>query len=375
MRIAWLSDFDALGSGYQNLSSTLSEGLVQRGNEVKAIGLHYHGQEHDYPFSIIPIADAREAVIAIHNLRNVWQFDILVVALDINLQSWVLNQIQPFRGLIKYVGIMPVEADPLTMSWAMVLLQMDLPLIISQFGTDEAHKANVLTAKHIQLGINTKLWTPATLEGKQKFRKGMFGITDDETFIILTVADNQERKNLSAALEAFRDFAQTNPNSRYVLVTRERNPIGWALRDMVFEYGIQDKVIIMERGMPVDELRMVYGASDCFLLTSKAEGLGLPLLEAMSMEIPCIATNCTGMKELLSDGRGILIDPIMIHRDCFGNGKRYWVYIPHVTSALQSIKDGVFPDIDGACEYVKERTWEKAQDFLNEELKQIMENK
>jgi hypothetical protein len=31
------------------------------------------------------------------------------------------------------------------------------------------------------------------------------------------------------------------------------------------------------------------------------------------------------MKELLADKRGFLMSPVEIHRDPFGNGRRYWV--------------------------------------------------
>lgn len=370
MKIAWLSDFDPIGSGYQNISTTLCEGLVGSGNEVKAIGLHYSGQEHDFPFSIIPAAGLREAFIILVNLRNLWGFDVLVVALDIHLHNIILENLQQFKNF-PYVGIMPVEADPLCTSWAMILLQMDLPLIISEFGTEEAHKANVLSAKHIPLGVDP-LWSPISAEEKKKYRSGLFGVSDDDTFIVLTVADNQERKNLSAGLEAYKKFALEVPNSKYVLVTREGNPVGWSLRDLVFEYGLQNNVIIMERGMPKENLRQVYGSSDCFFLPSKAEGLGLPLMEAMRMRLPCIATDCTGMKELLSDGRGILVNPEYTHRDPFGNGKRYWISIENAATMLYKVCKGNTPDIDAAEHYVRERTWDKTILFLNDELMNLV---
>jgi glycosyltransferase involved in cell wall biosynthesis len=374
LRVCWLSDFDPVGSGYQGISTKICQGLAEMGHEVKAIGLHYAGQEHNYDFSIIPIQGSQEAIVAIYNLRALWNFDVLVVALDIPLQNFILQQIQDFRSTFKYVGIMPVEADPLCMSWAMVLLQMDLPLIISKFGTEECHKANVLSAKHIQLGVDQDMWVPATLEQKKKYRKGLLNVTDDETFVVLTVADNQERKNLSAALEAFRDFSKEDLNSKYILVTRENNPVGWSLRDLIFEYGVQDKVIIMERGMPKEELQKVYATADCFLLTSKAEGLGLILTEAMSMKIPCVGTDCTGIKELLDDRRGELVQPRMVVRDPFGNGRRYWINTQLATGALQRIHRGFLPDLLSAQKHVQNMKWEDTVAFMDKELMKLMEN-
>lgn len=371
MKIVWFSDLDPIGSGYQNLSTQLCNGLVRAGHEVKAVGLHYGGQEHNNLFTTIPIGTVQEAFIAIYNLRALWNFDVLVVALDIPLQNFVLQKIQEFKTF-KYVGIMPVEADPLCTSWAMVLLQMDLPLIISQFGTEEARKANVMSAKYIELGVDSNLWQPLEPDQRKLYRKALLNVASDDTFVVLTVADNQERKNLSAALEAFRRFTVMVPNSRYVLVTRENNPVGWSLRDLVLELGLVNHVTIMERGMDPQDLQRVYSSADCFLLTSKAEGLGLPLLEAMSMGIPCVATNCTGMRELLSDNRGLLADVKMIHRDCFGNGRRYWVDEASVVHQLRMVHQGKLPNTEEARKFVQHRTWERAVDFLSTELSSMM---
>src|SRR4030067_1241593 len=190
MKIAFLSDFDLRGSGYKNLSSAFCEGLMALGHEVKAIGFGYFGQEHDHTFTLIPSPDMKTSLACIYNLRAAWQFDVLVVALDIPIQNLIIDNIQNIKGLFKYVGIMPIEADPLCQTWAMILLQMDLPLIISHFGVEEAHKANVLSAKYIQLGIDSDLWKSPTPEEKKKYRKRMLNVQDDETFVVLTVADN-----------------------------------------------------------------------------------------------------------------------------------------------------------------------------------------
>lgn len=374
MKIVWLSDFDPVGSGYQNLSTTICTGLVEKGHEIKAVGLHYNMQEHDFPFSIIPAMDLREAFVATYNLRRLWNFDLLIVAMDIHIQNVILKNIQQFRDF-KYIGIMPIEADPLSMSWAMVLLQMDLPLIISEFGTEEAHKANVTFAKHIPLGVSN-IWKPSTHEERDTYRKGLLGVTDPDTFVVLTVADNQERKNLWAGIDIFKKFSDEYPNSRYVIVTRSNSAVGWNLYDLATEYGINDRLIIMERGMPVEDLVHVYNAADAFLLPSKAEGLGLPLMEAMKVGLPCIATDCTGMRELLQDNRGYLIPTEYIHRDPFGNGRRYWIDRQSAYNALIQIAEGQGLKIDAAFakEWIDEHTWDKTVDFLDNEIKGLMKN-
>lgn len=342
-KVCFISDFDQNGSGYSNISTNICQGLVELGHDVKAIGLMYLGQQHDFDFSIIPCRDFREVHALTINLKHAWNFDVCIVALDIPMQERVINS---FGNSVDfpYIGIMPVEADPLSVSWAMLLMRMNKVFIISKFGTEEAKKVGI-AAEHIDIGMNTNSWRMPSKEEKKRLRDA-WGYTDD-TFVVLTVADNQERKNLSHSMQAFANFLygydfpyqtskQTNQeiirelelkpvvDARYNLVTREHLDVGWKLSDLAQEFGILPYLTIIERGRPFRDLWALYAMSDVFLLLSKSEGLGLPIREAMSVGIPVVATDCTAISESLADDRGFLVEPDYIHRDPFGNGRRYW---------------------------------------------------
>jgi glycosyltransferase involved in cell wall biosynthesis len=59
-----------------------------------------------------------------------------------------------------------------------------------------------------------------------------------------------------------------------------------------------------------DELRAIYRGSDALVLSSFGEGLPVVLMEAMAMEVPCVATWVAGVPELIRDGaNGLLIPP------------------------------------------------------------------
>jgi len=244
-------------------------------------------------------------------------------------------------------------------------------MVISEFGTKEAQRMNI-NASHLQIGIDTEAWKMVTPEDKMKMR-GSFGF-DENTFVVLTVADNQERKNLVAGMDMFAEFSKDKENVKYVMVTREHNRVGWKLRNYAQEIGISENLLIFERGMSHEQLWTTYAVSDVFLLPSKAEGLGLPLLEAMAVGIPCIATNCTGMKELLS-GRGYLVDYEYTHRDPFGNGSRYWINKHHGFGCLnrtyyREAADGPITDgyVKDARKYVESRTWDIAVEQMEKAL-------
>lgn len=369
LKLAWLSDLDMKGSGYFNITTPVCAGLTKRGHEIKISGLGYRGEEHDYPFSIIPAINMQEAVTVIQNLYTLWGFDVLVVALDIPIQIQLLQMMQgrPF----KYVAITPLEATPLCMSWAMGLMPADKIMCISKFGTEEMLRLG-LNAEYIQIGIDTTSWRIPTAEERTKVRQA-FGLNEND-FAVLTVADNQERKNLSKALEIIADASKSIPNIKYLLVTREHNYVGWKLRDYAQELGISDRFMIFERGMSFKELWSIYAASDLFLLTSKTEGLGMPLMEAMSVGIPCIGTNCSGIAEVLADNRGLLVGYDYTYRDPFGNGMRYLI---NNDAAVQSMKrlhyDYDIEMIKDARKYVENRTWEITVDQMEKALQKALE--
>lgn len=365
LSLVWVSDFDFVSSGYFNISIPLCSGLANKGHIIKAVGIGYKGQEHTFPFSIVPCGGIQEGIAIIQNMHRMWKFDSLIVAMDLYVHNPFLQMLQQFKPF-SYVGIMPIEAPPLCMTWAMLASQIDKPFIISRFGADAAQKAGVMEAEHLEIGIDTDAWRVPTEEEKKNCRSAMFGIEDD-TFVVLTVADNQERKNLSAAMEIFAEFAK-DKKALYVLVTREQSPVGWRLRDYAQELGITNKFMLFERGMPFKELWMLYAGANCFLLTSKAEGLGMPLLEAMAMKIPCIGTDCTGMAELLGNNRGILVSSEYEHRDPFGNGTRWWIDKHNAKFALRAIYEKDLPDLDAARQYVEDRDWQPSILRLEEVL-------
>jgi glycosyltransferase involved in cell wall biosynthesis len=72
---------------------------------------------------------------------------------------------------------------------------------------------------------------------------------------------------------------------------------------------IRDRVIF-EGAFPHDRLAELCREADVCALTSFLEGIPLVLMEAMAMEIPCVAPRITGIPELIRDGiDGILFAP------------------------------------------------------------------
>jgi glycosyltransferase involved in cell wall biosynthesis len=82
-----------------------------------------------------------------------------------------------------------------------------------------------------------------------------------------------------------------------------------ALERVVKERGLEDNVTL-EGACNQDRVLSFYRQTDIFVLASFAEGVPVVLMEAMAMEIPCVATWVTGVPELIRHGvDGSLIPP------------------------------------------------------------------
>jgi len=366
-KIVVVSDFNMKGSGYLNIIAPLCVGLSNSGYEVKAVGLGYEGTEHYFPFTIIPCKSFSDAHAMVNNLHFQWKPDLVIVALDIPYLER-FTQICKQVGL-KMIAITPLENPPLTMSWAYLLQQIDKVYFISQLGYDEAVKAGLENAEHLVVGMDTKSWRMRTTEEYTKGRELMN--ISPETLVVLTVADNQERKHLSRAMEIVAKVKhERGIKVKHILVTRENSNVGWKLRDYAMTVGIPSEVMIFERGISFKELYALYAISDAFLLTSKAEGLCMPVMEAMSVGVPVVATNCGAMSELLAEGRGFLMETEYSVIDPWGNSRRDF---PSVESGLTflngisvdkllNISDDQKPSkntVRRARTYMESRTWDK----------------
>lgn len=366
-----LTDMDESGSGYRNICVRLFSELSELGYDIKVAGLMYRGGEHRFPFGIIPAGGLDDAKAICNNLIYLWQPEAVLVAMDIPLQIALHQFFRPFGK--KYIALTALENGPLTMSWAFPMFDMDAVFFISELGKREAVKAGISRADHFVVGVDTNAFRPPHPEERQKLREGL-GIPGD-AFVILTVADNQERKNLWAAMEAVKRLKkEIEVPIRYILVTREQSQFGWKLRDLAVSLGINQEYVPFERGIPQEDLWGLYAIADVYLQTSKAEGLGMPVLEAMACGVPVVATDTGGLHELLEDERGFLIPSDYDFIDVWGNSLRRMVNISEVVSTLRLIHSGrelAAARAGRALDYIRSRSWSESALRFHESIRRF----
>ena len=76
-----------------------------------------------------------------------------------------------------------------------------------------------------------------------------------------------------------------------------------AARACIQELGLQDRYLLLGFTEAVEQL---YTALTVFVMASKYEALGSSVLDAMMQWVPVVSTDAGGLKETLSNGRGLL---------------------------------------------------------------------
>jgi glycosyltransferase involved in cell wall biosynthesis len=79
-----------------------------------------------------------------------------------------------------------------------------------------------------------------------------------------------------------------------------------ALERLRAELGLDGRVHLLGH---VDEPARLIADADCFVMSSREEGLGTSVLEAMALGIPVASTTAGGLPEMLQGGAGVLVAP------------------------------------------------------------------
>ncbi len=130
------------------------------------------------------------------------------------------------------------------------------------------------------------------------------GASSDE--ILLTyVAELHKNKNQTLLLEVLKELIKRNKKVKLMLVGPEND--GGETKKKVNQMGLTDKVILTGWRNDIGDLLC---ASDIYVASSIREGLGINLIEAMLAEIPVVATNNRGHREVVVDGKNGYLVPL-----------------------------------------------------------------
>jgi len=147
-----------------------------------------------------------------------------------------------------------------------------------------------------------------------------------DPFTVLAMADTRSslaRKNPTGAVEAFRRAFGTSSSARLLLKLSGRDADLAAFEAASGETLRGGNIEIIKGHVDEAGLEALYRRSDVLLSLHRAEGFGLPMLEAMSHGVPAIATGWSGNVDFMNAQNSFLVpyrlvpvvDPAGIYRN------------------------------------------------------------
>ena len=127
----------------------------------------------------------------------------------------------------------------------------------------------------------------------------------DNYFVWLAVGRFEEAKDYPNMLRAFKMIV--SKKSDVVLLLVGQGSLLEEVKKLAGALGMKDNVRFLGVRQDVPDLM---NAADAFVLSSRWEGFGLVLAEAMSCQLPVVATDSGGPREILNGGKlGHLVPP------------------------------------------------------------------
>ena len=198
---------------------------------------------------------------------------------------------------------------PFIPDWAGLLGSMDLVLAPSRFILESIERsAPTAHAVHYPQTV----FLPAEIAAS----RDAFGLPHDAVlfFMNIDVTSDLARKNPTAAMAAFRAaFAPQErvPDERVFLVVKLGHTTSgypWAdASQLMAELAAMPNAVVIDRQLTYEETLSLNAACDVYVSLHRSEGLGLNLLEAMTLGRPVIATGWSGNMDFMTPGDSCLV--------------------------------------------------------------------
>ncbi|MDQ3643531.1 MAG: glycosyltransferase, partial [Actinomycetota bacterium] len=194
------------------------------------------------------------------------------------------------------IGWTMLEVSGLPQEWVDGCNRMDEVWVPASFNVETFRNSGVRVPMRVMpLGIDVDYFHP-----------GIKGFRPSSRFTFLSVFEWGERKGAELLLRAFAEEFDKADDVLLLVSVYNRDP-------SVDVYHEVDKldlppgppiVVMVNPEFAGYQMGSLYRSADCFVLPSRGEGWGMPVLEAMACGLPTIATDWSGPADFLHEGIG-----------------------------------------------------------------------
>ena len=176
---------------------------------------------------------------------------------------------------------------------------------VSEFSKQDIVKQYKVPAEKIDVVYNgaKEIYQPASKEVKLKIRERY---SEGKNYFIC-VGSIHPRKNVKNLLLAFEKFKEETKSDYQLLIVGRKawdfNEVDEAHEQMKFKNEVKFLGTV-----PPNELGEIVASAFAMVYVSLFEGFGIPIVEAMSCDVPVITSNTTSMPEAAGDA-ALLVNP------------------------------------------------------------------
>ena len=338
-KVLWLGDAGT-HTGFSQVTHHIGERLVDMGHEVVVLAVGYKGDSPDSFIRPGEQTNLRLFPTTAWNPKDVYgntrilemfsrfESDVVVMLNDpqIILSQLFENVYDQQRVLLQarpIIAYIPCDGDNLPPPWTEILPQVTNVVAMSEWGQSKYPGSQL-----VYHGVDPLYWPVAekpitissgeVLRSKRDCKRALN--FDPDGFLVLRVDSNSGRKDMAATIRAVAPLMARHPDMQLHLHCDpgKLTAYGTNLKQMLTRFPEIDpaKRVYFPETVPLEgalgwkqqDLNALYNAADVFISTSRGEGFGLTIAEALACGVPVVAQNVSAIPEVVGPG-GILIEP------------------------------------------------------------------